>query len=342
MIDELLMRLCSTFSGAGSEKKIAELIKLEMKNYTNQVILDKNYNVVCNFGKSNSKNNILIEAHIDQISMVVTSIDDSGFVSIAPCGGIDCRVLPGATMSIYGKKIITGIVCTTPPHLKNKEVKSGFEKTENLLIDTGVTKGKLKELVSAGDYVSFNTKPKKLLNNKITAPALDNRAGVAVLIRCAQILSEKKSDYNVTFLFSSQEEINALGARTASFSIEYNEAICVDVSFAKQPNIPDEKCGILSNGPMIGVAPVLSKDISSKFVKLAKENNIPYQLEIMNSVTGTTADVITVSKKGARGGLLSVPLRYMHTPVEVVDVNDIENTAKLLALYILTGGNNNE
>ena len=155
------------------------------------------------------------------------------------------------------------------------------------------------------------------------------------------MLKEKNLESRVTFLFSSQEEIRALGAKTAAFSLNPTEAISVDVSFAKQPNLPEEKCGKLSYGPMIGIAPTLSKEISNKLIDLAKQNHIQYQLEVMNSSTGTTSDIITTSKSGIPGGLLSVPLRYMHTPVEIINTADIETTAKLLTLYILNGGNKN-
>lgn len=340
MVSELIYRLCNTFSGPGDEKNIAEVIKKEMQNCSNEIIIDKNYNVICRTEKTSSKQHILIDAHIDQISMVVTAVDKTGFINISPCGGVDCRVLPGSTVFIYGKKVITGIVCTTPPHLISKG-ENNFGKTEDLLVDTGYSAEKLYEIVSVGDYVSFSTKPQKLLDSKITAPGLDNRAGVAALIRCAQILKNKNINCEVTFLFSSQEEVRALGAKTAAFLLNPTESISVDVSFAKQPDVVDEKCGKLSHGPMIDIAPVLSRDISNKFINLAKQNNIPYQLEIMNSSTGTTSDVIATTKSGVYSGLLSIPLKYMHTPVEVIDVNDIEATSELLALYILSGGNKN-
>ena len=337
MINDLIFRLCQTCSGAGNENKIAELIKSEMQNYSDTVTIDKNHNVVCCMGKTNSERHLLIDAHIDQISMVVTAIDDSGFINVAPCGGVDCRVLPGSTVLIYGKEIVTGIVCTVPPHLTSKE-KKDFEKVENLLIDTGYSSSKLHEIISVGDYVYFSTVPQNLIGTKIAAPALDNRAGVAVLIRCAQLLKNESINCKVTFLFSSQEEIRALGAKTATFLSDPTEAVSVDVSFASQPDVPNEKCGKLSHGPMIGIAPTLSRDISTKLINLAKQNDISYQLEVMSSSTGTTSDVITSSKSGISGGLLSVPLRYMHTSVEVVDTKDIEQAAKLLALYVLNGG----
>ena len=340
MLTDLIFRLCKTFSGAGDETAIAELIKSEMQNHAAEVSIDKTFNIIGHLGKPDAKRHILIDAHIDQISMVVTAVDESGFVRIAPCGGVDCRVLPGATVKIHGKEEITGIVCTTPPHLSTKE-KKDFEKTENLLIDTGLFGKEACELISVGDYVSFDVEPKKLLGNKVTAPALDNRAGVAALIRCAQLLEGERIDCQVTLLFSSQEEVHALGAKTAAFAIEPTEAISVDVSFAQQPNVAEEKSGKLAHGPMVGVAPSLSRNISNALICLAERHQIPHQLEVMSGSTGTTSDAITSTKGGIAGGLLSIPLRYMHTPVELIDVTDVENTAKLLALYILEGGNEN-
>ena len=337
MVNDLIFRLCRTFSGAGTEKDIAELIKSEMQPYAEEIFIDKNNNIICKTGKKNAARHILVEAHIDQISLVVTAIDDAGFLNVAPCGGIDCRTLPGSAVIIHGKEAVTGIVCSTPPHLTSKD-NDDFEKTENVVIDTGLTAGKARELIAVGDYISFDVKPKTLLGNRITSPALDNRAGAAALILCAQMLKDAEIDAQVTFLFSSQEEIHALGAKTAAFALDPTEAIAVDVSFAKQPGVAEEKSRKLSHGPMIGISPVLYREISNKLINLAKQAEIPHQLEIMGASTGTTVDAITSSKSGIPGGLLSIPLRNMHTPVEIVDVTDVENTAKLLALYILNGG----
>lgn len=341
MINELIYKLCTTFSGPGNETDISSVIKKEVSLHANNSYINKNNNVVCQIGNPNSDRHILIDAHIDQISMVVTQIDENGFISIAPCGGVDCRVLPGATVYIYGKSIVTGIISSTPSHLSSKE-KDSFEKAESLIVDTGLPENKVSGLISIGDYISFATTPHNLLGNKITAQAIDNRAGVAALIRCVQILKDQPLSCFVTFLFSTQEEIGSLGAKISAFSLEPTESITVDVSFGNQPQVPREKSGVLSNGPMIGIAPSLSRNMSNLLINLAKENNIPYQLEIMNSSTGTTSDVITSSKCGVTGGILSIPMRYMHTPVEVIDTTDIEFTAKLLSLYILSGGINND
>lgn len=341
MINELIYRLCNTFSGPGNETAISTTIKKETSLYINNSYINKNNNVICQIGNPNSNRHILIDAHIDQISMVVTEIDKNGFINIAPCGGVDCRVLPGTTVYIHGKSMITGIVCSTPPHLSSKE-NNTFVKVESLIVDTGLSENKVNDLISIGDYISFTTKPQNLLGNKITAQALDNRAGVAALIRCMQMLKDQSLDCYVTFLFSTQEEIGSLGAKTTTFSLDPTESITVDVSFGNQPQVANEKCGILSKGPMIGIAPSLSRNMSNLLIKLAKENDIPYQIEIMSSSTGTTSDVITSSKCGIEGGILSIPMRYMHTPVEVIDTTDIEFTAKLLSLYVLNGGINND
>ena len=156
------------------------------------------------------------------------------------------------------------------------------------------------------------------------------------------MLADKELDCCVKFLFSSQEETGFLGSRTGSFAINPSCAIVVDVSFAVQPTVAPEKCGELSKGPMIGIAPILDKEMFVELKSISKSNNIPYQLEVMSGTTGTNADAITTTASGVRTALLSIPLRNMHTQSEVVDMADIEKTAELIALYIEKRGAKNE
>lgn len=199
-------------------------------------------------------------------------------------------------------------------------------------------------MIKPGDFVGFESKMQELLNENVTAPGLDNNAGVAALICCAQLLSENIENLKskVSFLFSTGEEITGVGAKTAAFSISPDEAISVDTSFSDQKNVSEDKFGKLSCGPMIGISPVLSKSISNTLIEIAKKEKIPYQFEVMSGKTSTNADDIAISKTGVKTALLSIPLRYMHTPVEVINVYDIENTAKLLSSYILKGENDND
>lgn len=284
---------------------------------------------------SNKAKTVLIEAHIDEVGMIVTNVDDNGFVTVAACGGIDVKTLPSSTVVIHSKEKVTGVFCTTPPHLSKSD--ETYESISDLKIDTGLNK-KAKEIISVGDFVTYDVKATSLCESRISGKSLDNRAGCAALLLLAEKLSGKELPVNVVLMFSDSEELGMRGARTAAYGITADEAVAVDVSFALAPDLPTNKCGHLSKGTMIGISPILSSAVYKKLLALAKEKDIAYQTEVMGGTTGTDADVISVTKEGIPCGLLSVPLRNMHSSVEVVDINDIKATADLLEAYILDGG----
>ncbi|MEG0230276.1 MAG: M42 family peptidase, partial [Oscillospiraceae bacterium] len=170
----------------------------------------------------------------------------------------------------------------------------------------------------------------------ISSSALDDLAGCACLIDVAKKLNNKKLNLNVCIALSVQEETGASGSKIATFKINPTQAIAVDVSFAKTPDSPSYKCGNLSQGTMIGYAPILNRDMSEKLKNLAIENKIDYQIEIMSSRTGTNCDEIAISQNGVQTALLSIPQKYMHTAIEVVDIKDIICTSNLITQYILS------
>lgn len=333
----ILLKLVEQVGLAGDELAASSVAAKELAKYAD-VKIDKFNNVIATFGNLNSSKHILLDAHIDQVGMIVTYIDEKGFISVNNCGGIDKRILPSLAVKIHGKKEIKGVFSSIPPHLSSIDSDKFLDITK-LSIDTGLKKEEIEELVSIGDRVSFDTKACELLNNRISSPGIDDRAGVAAILHCVEILSKQEVlPYKVTVLLSVQEETSALGAKTKAFEIEPTEAIILDVSFATQPDINEKSIGEFSGGPMIGISPILSREMSNKLISLAQENSLSYQLEVMSKKTGTNADSIAVSKKGVKCALLSIPIRYMHTPCEVVDLADIENTGKLLAMYIKDGG----
>lgn len=332
---DLIFKLSGTHGVSGSEDSVAKLCSDELSKYS-EVNIDKMGNLIARFKSSSPKKHILLDAHIDQIGLIVTNVMDNGFLKVSSCGGVDTRVLKGSTVIIHGKRDIYGIVSSTPPHLLEHQDKP--ESLEDLFIDTSLSKDELCDIVSLGDRISLFSRPMTLLNNRIAAKSLDNRAGVLALIRCAELMGKSDFGVDVTILLSVQEETGELGAHTAPFDIHPDEAIVVDVSFASQPGVSKHKSGELAGGPMVGISPVLSKDISDTLISLCKKHDIDYQLEIMGSRTGTNADAISVTKSGIKTGLVSIPERNMHTAVEVVCIDDIENTARLLFEYIKNGG----
>ncbi|MEI6580348.1 MAG: M20/M25/M40 family metallo-hydrolase, partial [Eubacteriales bacterium] len=176
---------------------------------------------------------------------------------------------------------------------------------------------------------------KRLLGNKICCPALDDRAGVASILRCLEILKDKKHNCKLSVLFSVQEETGGCGAHVGGFSASADESIAVDVSFAMAPDMQREKCADIGKGPMLGISPTLDYEMGRTLEKIAKAKSIPYQLEIMGGRTGTNADEIQISGRGTKMALLSIPLKNMHTSIEILDLEDVENLARMMAEYIL-------
>ena len=297
---------------------------------------DKNNNLIAEFnGKGKT---YLLDAHADRIGLIVTAITDGGFLRVARCGGTDARVLAAQDVTVWGKAPVYGVIISTPPHLQTPDDENKAKDIDDILVDTGLSKEEAEKLISAGDRITVKSPVCELLNGRISCPALDDRAGCAVIIRAAEIIMQAENAPNLKLLFSAQEETGGTGAVTGSFGIDADECISVDVSFADAPDMPSKKCGKLDKGPMIGFSPVLSYEISRRLEAVAKEKEIPYQLELMSDSTGTNADHIALSRGGIKTGLVSIPLRNMHTAVEVVSVNDVENCAQLIAQYIFGGG----
>lgn len=275
---------------------------------------------------------VLLDAHIDEIGMMVTNVQD-GFVKVAPAGGIDPRILPATRVKIHGKETVNGVFCSVPPHLKKGD--SEASAVDEQYIDTMLPE-KAEELIPVGSRVTFCQSFAELKGGLVTGKSLDNRAGVASLIRCAELLSGKALNCRVAVLLSDMEELGFRGARVDSFELDPEFAVVVDVSFGNAPDIEAHKTGNLGEGPMIGISPILSEAVTADLKRLAEENNIPYQTEVMGGTTSTNADAVTVNRSGVKTGLVSIPLRNMHTPVEIIDTADVENTARLLAEYILS------
>ncbi len=326
-----LEKLCLANGTPGDEGEIASISMKELNKYIPSQI-DNLGNVV---GRNKTDGiHFLLDAHMDRIGMVVTAITEDGFIKVGACGGLDTRTLDAAEVIIYGKKPIYGVVSAIPPHL----TKSGENKASDItdiVIDIGMDKETAEKYITASDRVIIKTKFNKLLGTRVTCAALDDRSGIMSLLIACDILKERGKIPNLTVTFSCGEEVGGYGAKTSSFKSKADEAIAVDVSFAKAPGVSPEESGILSNGPMVGFAGTLNYQMSKALIEVAQKCEIPYQKEIMSSITGTNADSISISGEGVKMGLISIPLRNMHTQAEIVDIEDIKNTGKLIAEYII-------
>ena len=290
---------------------------------------------VVGFIKGKSEYTILLDAHIDQIGMIVTDVDSEGFLTGSNSGRIAIRALPARAVTVHGSQKIPAVFCSTPPHLAKGEAE--YTDIAEIKLDTGLG-DKAREVVSVGDYVTFSAKPTSLSYDLVTGRSFDDRSGVACLLEVAKRLSNKELPVSVAILLSDGEELGMRGATTAAFGIKADEAIAVDVSFGDGIGISETECGKLSKGAMIGVSPVLCRDVSDRLFDLAEKDGIIYQLEAMGGKTGTNADVISVSRGGVKSCTVSIPLRNMHTEVETLSLQDLNSVCDLLEKYILSGG----
>ncbi len=326
-LKEMLFALCRAQGAPGAETEAAVCAKSYLEPVS-RVEIDAMGNVIARLGKLGAPKRILLNAHMDQVSMMVTQVDEDGFVHIAPCGGVDRRVLPGTPVTVLGREPLVGIVCG--------EFR-GAEKIpplEEMRVDIGLSREEAEKLVAPGDRIVYSGAPQSLLGSLVTSPSLDDRAGCAAVIRAAQLLSQEDLAWEAIVLLSSQEETGGPGAGCAAYAVDPMQAICVDVSFAFQPGLEKGRYAKLGGGPMIGVAPVLSQEMIAAFKRLAKEESIPYQIEAMGGATGTDIDHICAVRSGVACGMLSLPQRNMHTPAEMVDLRDLEWTARLIAAYV--------
>jgi endoglucanase len=333
-LDKLLEILTDAAGVSGDEKGICEVIENILTTELQGIKTEIHENNLIAFFSENDpqKKTVLLDAHIDRIGFIVTHITENGFLKVGNIGRTDTKILPAARVYV-GENHLPGIICTKPPHLSDKESKP--ISVSDILIDVGLNKKDAEEKISIGDRVLLHEKFTRLQGDRVTASALDNRAGAAAIIIAARkFFAEETLKYNVVLLFSSCEEVNERGAIISSYNINPDIAIVVDVTFAYSYGEEKETVGEMQKGVMIGISATLDKDISNKLINTAKSENIPYQIEVMPQKTGTNADVISTTKGGVKSATLSIPLKFMHTQSEVVSLSDIESTADLITAFV--------
>lgn len=341
-LTELIMQLADIDGASGNEFAAARFAGEKLQKYGGTAEY-KSGSVMAHFGhRRDGVPHILIDAHIDRVGLMVTYNEGNGFVKADCIGGLDRRIFPAQRVKVHCRETgedIPGVICTLPPHLAAEAKVMDKDSIYIDLLADSETAGK----VLPGDHVSFDTHCEELLGGRICGGGLDDRCGCGTVIAALSIIHEgcggnyDRLPCSFTVLFSEQEEVGERGACTAAFDIDPDIAVAVDVSFAMSPGEEAVKCGELGKGCMIGISPSLDRGISQGFIKTAGEMKLPFQREVMSGETGTNADRFSVNRGGARAVTLSIPLRYMHTPGEVIDIADCENTARLIAGYIARG-----
>ena len=329
---QLCFALSSAWGTSGDEAEARNCAERELEKYM-KTGTDTLGNLIGTVGTG--KVNILLDAHIDTIGLVIREIDENGFLRFDKVGGVDVRLLLGSEVKVLGKTALNGVVCSTPPHLMSAADKEKEIDIKKMAIDVGLTKQQAQSVVEIGDRAVICGNQLSLRGDKIASPCLDDRCGAAAVIKAVEAIHDKIKNVRVTVLLSCGEEVGGFGAKTGAFSCDADYAIAVDVGFGADCVTPKDETIGLSKGPSIGLSPVLDRELGKKLKAIAVKNNIPYQHDVMSGRTGTNADHITISKGGVKTALLSIPLRNMHTPVEVISIKDVDDTARLIAEFIL-------
>ena len=327
---ELLLRLSRAAGVSGAEEGIARAIEAELDGIAGCRRTPLGC-VIATVGAGRGPK-VMTASHMDEVGFIVTHIEEDGFLRVAQVGGIDRKLYASACVTVHtAQGDLPGVIASVPPHLRREEKE--LPAADAVAVDLGLSGEEARAAVQPGDRLTFDVPPAVLLDGSVSAKALDDRACCAAVILAAKELAALSLPLELDFVFTTMEEVGSQGAVTAAGELAPDCCIALDVSFAVTPDAPAKNCGRLGGGPMLGIAPVLDNALTGLARRTAEEEGLPLQFEVMAGTTGTDADEIAVSGCGVRTVLFSIPQRYMHTPVEVVDPADVESTAALIAAF---------
>ena len=331
---EVLGRLCALAGPSGFEGTVAREAARLLEPLVDRVQVDRMGSVVglrrC--GKENAPK-LLLDAHLDEIGFLVTGHEE-GFLRIAPLGGVDPRMLPDRELTILTQPPMLGVVACLPPHIQTREDMDKSQPMREMVVDVGLTQEEAQRLIPIGTPAVYRTGCAPLGEELLCGKALDDRACFAILLDTLERLAGEELDVDLYVLGSTQEETHSTGAITAAFGVMPDLCVAVDVTHGDSPDAPKDKTFKLGGGPVIGVGPNCTRWMSKRLERKAKELDMDCQIEVMAGHSGTNGWDLQISREGVATAVLSLPLRYMHTPVETASRADMTDCARLLAQFI--------
>jgi endoglucanase len=326
---------------SGYEQPVRDLIRTAWNPFVSEIHVDplgSLWATKTGSGKA-PRPKIMLAAHMDAIGLMVTQIVGD-FLRVTAVGGLDARVLPAQPVWVHGKTDLAGVLVAPPAFLLPKGNGDGVVPLSEILVDTGLTGEQLSEQVKVGDLISFASRPRELQNGFFCAKSLDDRAAVAVLTVCLEQLQSRIHVWDVVSVATTQEEVGTRGARTSAFSIAPDLAIAVDVTHGSGPAVKDlpDKTYAVGGGPTLGLGPNIHPGLCAAVQAAAERLEIPYAIEPLPQHSGTDAFGIQVARAGIPTMVIGLPLRNMHTPVEVLSLKDVNRAGRLLAEFITSLG----
>ncbi len=335
---EFLKQIVDTPGPSGYEQQVQRVFRERVSRYADRVHTDIMGSVIA-AKNPQATPRVMLAGHADEIGFIVRYISDEGFIYFGQIGGHDAIVAVGQRVNVHTKTgPILGVLGRKAVHLLEATERDKVPKTDDLWIDVGMSSRKeVEESVQIGDCVTYAQDLQRLHGERATARSFDNKMGCFIVAEAMRLLDGKTLACGVYGVANVQEEIGLRGARTASFSIEPTVGIATDVGHAMDfPGADKKRVGDikLGGGPVIGRGANINPKVFEMLVQTAKDIDIPYQIEAFGGGTGTDANAMQISRGGMATGLISVPLRYMHTPCEVMSLDDIENAARLMAGFV--------
>lgn len=331
----LLKKLITASGLSGHEKPVRDLIEETWKPLTDELSHSRigSLHGLKHGTAPEPRPSILIAAHMDAIGLMVTDIAD-GLLRITSVGSIDVRVLPGQVVTVHGREDLPGVVAHLPSHMLPDMVQKKAIPLEHLFVDTGLPAARMNRLVRVGDLVSFAQPPVETLGETLVGHTMDNRVSVVALTSCLEELQNRPHSWDVWAVASVQEEVGLVGAFTSAYQLRPSLAIAIDVTWASGPGSPSHRTFPLAKGPTLVWGPNIHPGLHQRFKNLAEQLEIPHSLEASPRHSGTDAYALQVVAEGIPTMVIGIPLRYMHTPVEMVALKDITRAGRLMAEFV--------
>ncbi len=331
---EMLAALSPLPGPSGFEHPVAVRAAELLRPFVDEVSIDRMGNLIgvrrCGIPGAKS---ILLDAHLDEIGLIVIGSED-GFLRFRSIGGVDPRMLPNREVTILTEPPLFGVVACLPPHVLQAGEADRSVPLEELYIDTGLTQEEVEHRIPAGTPCVFRDGCFPLGEKQMCGKAMDDRACFVTLLRAAQMLQNKNLDVDLYILGSTREEVSHGGAAVATWTVAPDCCIAVDVTHGKTPDSPKYRTNDLGGGPSVGIGPNMTRWMTERMIAKAKEANIPIQYDVMAGATGTNGWDMQISREGVATHVLSLPLKYMHSPVETLDLSDVEAVAALLTAFV--------
>lgn len=331
-IEEFLRTVTALPGVTGNERPAAEYIAQAFTPYADEVKITPLNCVIAH--KKGPGPKVIICAHLDEIGMMVSKIEEDGGLRLQAVGGVDPRVLPGMRVRVYAREgVLLGVVGATPPHLLKEADRKNNYTFETLFVDLGMPAEEVKKRVRVGDTVCFEARYVELKNGRVATKTADDRACVAMMLRAAQLLQNMRHEADLYFVATCQEEIGSYGAMVSTFEVDPDFGVAFDVCHADTPGAPRLSTSKIDS-LVASKGPFLNPYMVGKLEEAAKENGVTLQFAIEPRYTSTDADDLSVVRAGVPTVLLSLPLKYMHTNVETFDMRALTEGGRLLAHYL--------